>query len=537
MGVSFRLVAAFLIPLLTPLCLVAATAPQATAQGVLRRGNASEPASLDPQRTRDVYESNIVRDLFEGLIAYDAAGRARPGCAERWTISPDGRRYVFFLRAGLVWSDGAPLVADDFAAGLRRALAPQTAAEAASLLYPITGAEAVNTGQAPPEALGVRALDERTLEITLTAPTPYFIELLTHAIATPAPRHAIARWGKDWVKPGKMVSNGAFMLAEWALQDYILLVKNLRFHAAASVALEKIYYTPTPNADSALKQFRNGELDITLGFPRSRLDWLRRTMPGAVHLAPALSLRYLTLNTTRPPLNDRRVRRALSLAIDRRLFAEKIVRSGAPPAWNIVPPGIANYTDPPKLAEATWPLEERHKAARALLAQAGYGPENPLRLTLSYATSLDAKRMVLFIAWSWRKIGVQTSFLNMETKVFFSTLSARDFTIAPIGWVADFNDPANFLYLLQSTTVANNYAGFANPRFDDLMARAARTLDLGVRAGLMRRAEAIALEEMPIIPLTFGVSRYLIAPRVTGWIDNTADAHPSRYLRITREAP
>ena len=505
--------------------------------GTLHRGNGAEPDTLDPQKAALVSESVIIRDLFTGLTTLDSKGRIIPGAAENWEVSEDGKRYVFHIRDDMVWSDGMSVTADDFVFAFRRLLDPMTGAEYATILYLLENGEDVNLGRKPPTALGAAALGPKTLEVRLHTPVPYLLEMFTHASTYPAPRHVVEEHGKDWVKPGRMVSNGAFMLSGWEPQNFVRVVANPEYHEAPSVKLDEVFYYPTSDDSSAVKQFRAGELDINTSFPARQYKWLEENLPGEARIHPWLGVYYYALNSERPPLDDRRVRLALSMTIPREEIATKLLGYGVLPAYNFVPPGVENYTEFHTIDTAApfsgLSAEDRREEARRLLAEAGYSEDNPLEVTISYNTSKDHKKIALAAAWGWKKIGVVTRLLNMEAKVHYNNLKVADFEVARAGWIADFSDAQNFLFLLESDTGPLNYGQFSNPDFDRLMKEAGRTLDLDERADLMARAERIAMAEQPVAPIYFYVSRNLVAPWVEGFEDNARNVHPSRYISIS----
>lgn len=502
----------------------------ADAAMVLRRGNGGEPDTLDPTRSSAEWENNILGDIFMGLTADSADGRAVPGSAARWDISADGKTYIFHLRKNLVWSDGVPLTAADFVYSYRRLLDPAIAAQYAPALYPLINGEAVATGKARPETLGVRAIDDHTLEMKFSAPVPYLPQLLTLAATFPVPRHVIEKYGAAWTQPGHMVGNGAFSLVEWKPQSYVKLVRNPRFYDVKNVRLDAVYYYPGEDSNAALKQFRAGELDAMNGFPSRQLDWLRRNMAAETRVAPWLGTYYYALNNEKYPYSDRRVRLALSMAIERELITDKLLKYGVIPAYGLAPQGIANYGQGARAYFASWPREKRIAEARRLLMSAGFGPDKPLIVTIKYNTSQDHKKIALAVAANWKKIGVVTRLFNVEAKVLYADLRIGDFEAGRAAWVADFNDPQNFLFLLDSATGKLNYSNYKNPRFDALLRQASTMLDLQQRAVVLRQAEQLAMDDQPIIPIYFYVSRNLVAKRVHGWVDNIVDRHRSRYL-------
>lgn len=503
------------------------------ADGVLRRGNRYEPNSLDPHKVNTQYEKNIVSDLFEGLTVYDAEGHPEPGLASSWSASPDGKHYTFHLRPNLLWSDGAPLTAEDAVFSFRRLMDPQTAAPMAPLLYLLKNGRAVNMGTMPLDALGVSATDATTVALELDTPAPYLPEILANAFAVLVPRHLIQQRGDGWSKPGTMVSNGAFTLDSWEPQNRVTLIHNPRFYDAAASKLARVVYIPTQDLTAGLARFRAGELDMQLDFPASQIAAMRETMQVETRLTPTLLTYYLALNTTLPQLADPRVRRALSLAIDRDVLTDKVLRAGEQPAFSFVPPFVATYR--PALADfAATASDARITEAKRLLAEAGYTPDKPLKLTYSHSSNLDLKRIGVIIAGMWKRAGIETSLLNTEGKVHFANLRQGSFEVAFVGWSADFNDASSFLYVLDSSSTSSNYSRYRNPAYDALLKKAANMENAAVRADFLHQAEETLMRDQPVIPLYFGVTKSLVSQHVIGWRANAADVHLSRYLSVVR---
>lgn len=503
--------------------------PCAEGKVCLLAGNGAEPSSLDPHKTTGAWEDRILGDAFVGLTQDDPEGRPIPGMAESWETSADGLVWRFHLREA-VWSDGVPVTADDFVFSLRRIMDPATAAEYASLLYFIVNAQAVNEGKLPKEQLGVTALSPRLLEIRLTHPAPYLTELAKHQTMYPVPKHAVEKWGDAWSQPAHYVSNGPYIVREWRLGDYIRSEKNPRFWDAAKVCVDEVRYLPINDAITAERRVRRGELDMNANIQSNRVAFLRKEMPAYVHTNTYLTVSYLAFNSNLPAFKDPRVRRALTMAIDRSFITDKLLRAGQKPAFTFVPPGVANYERPAPPAWATWPLEERQAEARRLLAQAGYGPGRPLKVEIKHRASPEIMLVMPAIQADWKSIGVETTLQQNEAQIAYASYRARDFQIADAGWIADYNDAMSFLYLMQSATGAQNYGDYKNPAFDALLAQADQEPDVARRAGYLAQAERMMMEDAPVAPLTFGVSRNLVNPRVTGFVDNIVDHHRTRYM-------
>jgi oligopeptide transport system substrate-binding protein len=506
----------------------------ASAETVLHRGVSGEPDTLDPHHASGTWENAIIGDMFLGLTAEAADGSVIPGAAESWTVSDDGLVYTFTLRDHS-WSDGTPVTADDFVFGFKRILDPEEAAEYAYLMYTIDNAEEINTGAlADSDALGVRAIDDRTLEVTLKNPAPFFIEQLTHYTAFPIPQHKLDELGDDWVKAGNIIGNNAYTVVEWVPNTHIKAVKNSNFYDADKVAIDTVYYYPTEERAAALKRFRAGELDINSDFPSDQIDWLKDNLPDETRIYPKLGIYYYPFNTRNPPFDDERIRQALSMAIDRTAITDKVLRTGEVPAYSFVPPGTGGYGDPAVVDWKDMPYDERMAKAKELLAEAGFGPDNPLELTLRYNTSENHKKVAIAVASMWKQLGVQTELFNAEVKVHYNDLQSGDFEVARAAWIADYNDPENFLSLLRTKTGVMNYGAFSNADFDRLMDQSDATIDQAARNDLMRQAEAIAMADMPIIPIYYYVSKNLVGAHVVGFEDNTRDIHRTRWLSVER---
>ncbi len=505
----------------------------AAADGTLRRGNRYEPASLDPHKINTTYEMAIVSDLFEGLVAYGPEGQPGPGLAESWTVTPDGKRYTFRLRPRLTWSDGAPLTADDVVFSFRRLMDPKTAAPFAALLYVLKSGRAVNTGAAAVEALGVSAPDAATVILDLDAPAAYLPQILANAYAGIIPRHVVAQKGDDWIQPGNAVASGAFMLESWRPHEDVTLVQNPRYHDAAAVKLARVIYLPTEDLTSGLARFRAGELDTQIDVPLAQLDRLRTDLPVETRLSQTLLTYYLAVNTSVVKLADQRVRRALSLAIDRDVLTTKVLRGGEQPAFSFVPPTVAGYQ--PAFADfADKSSDARLAEANQLLSAAGYGLGKTLQVTYNHSSNLDLRRIAVIIASMWKRVGIETTLINTEGKVHFANMRQGNFDIAFAGWQADFNDASSFLYVLDSASTRSNYARYHNPAYDSLLAQAAAMENAGARADLLHKAEEQLMRDQPVIPLYYGVTKNMVSQRVVGWRANAIDTHLSRYLSVVK---
>ena len=501
---------------------------------VLNRGNGGEPDTLDPHRNEENSGSEILRDLFEGLTTETVDAHIVPGTAASWTISDDGLVYTFSLRPEAHWSNGDPVVAEDFVAGLRRTVDPATASTYAQILYPIENAEAVVTGRLPPTALGVRAIDDRTLEIRLATPTPYFLALLSHGTTYPIHRASLATHGSNFARAGNLISNGAYRLTEWVVQSHIKLGRNAHYWDADNAQIDTVYFHATENIDAELRRYRAGELDMTFQFPSSQYDWIQENLPGQLHNEPYISTYFYVFDVTEPPFDDIRLRRALSMAIDRRVIAADVAGAGQPPAYGVVPDGVADYT----AARYDWAAlsdAERLAEARSLYAAAGHSAERPLRTEIRYNTSENHQRIAIAIAAMWRQnLGVETSLVNEEWKVMLQTrLDHSAWEVMRLGWIGDYNNAYTFLEIFESSH-GQNFAGYSDPDYDALLTQITRERDPVRRRALMQSAEQRVLDAYPIVPLYFYTNKHLVKPYVEGFRANIMDHNYSRHLRVER---
>ncbi|GED23478.1 peptide ABC transporter substrate-binding protein [Halomonas halmophila] len=503
----------------------------ATQAQTLDIGVMGELASFDTSQVAGgVWESQVLMDVYEGLFKLAPDGELLPGMATDYQVSEDGRTYTFQLRDDARWSDGEPVTAEDFVTGWRHLLKPRNASKYAYMLYPVVNAEAVNRGDMPPEKLGVEALDEgRTLRVELEHSTPYFPQLLTHYTAYPLPTHLLEEHGSDWVDLEHIATNGAFTPVEWVSQSRISVEPNSQYYDAEQVSLERVNYHTSEDRNAALSRFRAGELDIVREYASERYQWLKENLPEATRMAPYLGSYYYVFNhRDGHPTSDARVREALSLAIRRKVLAEQLMQGTFEPAHAFVPPGVNHYEGLDE-APTAGKLEARMARARKLLQEAGYGPDNPLQLRLRYNSSEEHKRIAVAIAAMWRPLGVEVDLINAEATVHYQTIAEGDFDVARAGWVADYNDAENFLTLLKSG-VGNNYGAYANPAFDALLEKAARTQDADARQALLEEAETLAMQDHAVAPLLYYVSRNLVNPALKGWQNNIEDDHPSRWI-------
>jgi oligopeptide transport system substrate-binding protein len=499
----------------------------------LIRGNNAEPDTLDPALYSATYEDAIIGEMFVGLMTENAAAEQIPGAAENHRVSADGLTYTFRIRDHR-WSDGVPVTAEDFVWSFRRVLAPKTAAQYASLFYPIVNAKAVNAGHLPPEALGVRALDARTLEIRFAVQVPYVETLLSRPCFYPVPRHVVTRYGEDWTNPGKMIGNGPYKLKEWVPNDHVALEWNPYFYDATNVNIRRVVIHPTQDYAAALMRFRTGGLDIDVDVPSQDIGWVKRNLPGTMRIAPYALTEYVLFNVRAKPVNDVRVRTALSLAIDRDTIVTRVMGAGEAAAWSFVPPHMPNYPGTAQLRFRNLPMVARRARARALLAAAGYSSARPLAFDFNITTESTTRVVAVALQSMWKQIGAEVRIVPSDEKDHYNVLLKQNFSVAWAAWVADYLDPKNFLMLGATGSGVLNNGAYSNPKFDALIARSDAIADPRARGECLAEAEQIVLDDAAFAPVYFGVTRTLVSPAVRGWVDNAVNIHRTRWLSLDR---
>ena len=490
--------------------------------------NGAEPETLDPAVITGQPEGRIVNALFEGLTTFDASARPGPGMAESWTISDDKRVYTFKIRAEAKWSDGRPLTAQDFVNSWHRTLSPETAASYNYQLFYIKNAQPFAEGKITDfNEVGVKALNERTLEVTLESPTSFFLDLCATPPLAPVPLKTIEKFGDNWVKPGQIVTNGAYQLEAWRINDKIRLKKNSYYWNAKNVDLEMIDALPISKATVAFNFYASGLADLIMDknlTPNSLMEELKKRPD--FHVSPVLSIYFLRFNCTKPPFNDVRVRRAFSQAIDKKLIVQKITRAGELPATSFVPPGLSGYVSP---TAEPYDVE----AARKLLAEAGFAKGDGFPFTsFLYNESDQNESIAVELESMWRKnLEVEINLARQEWKVYLNSLSTFDYGVARSSWVGDYPDANTFLDMFV-TGNGNNRTGWSDPNYDRLIAEAARETDPGRRFEILKKAENILInEQVPVCPLYYFVGIQLFDPAKWGGIEpNVLDEHPLKAI-------
>jgi len=487
--------------------------------GTLLVGNGAEPASLDPHLLNALTDMRVAMALFEGLTVLDEkSAQPLPGAATRWEVSADGLTYTFHLRPEGKWSNGERVTAGDFVYSFRRILTPALGATYAYMLWPIRNAEAFNTGKLTDfTTVGVTALDDLTLRVTVERPTAYLPALAAHSTWFPVPRGTVEKFGRldardtAWTRPGNLVGNGAFVLTEWRPNAHILVTKNPHYWGAAQNRLERVMLFPTEKADAEELAFRAGQLHVTASLPSSKIAVYRRQTPESLRIDPMLSVSYLNFNVTKPPLNHVKVRCPLAIAIDLTAISARIHESTYPPAATLVPPGCGGYTPPPG-------LKNDFAAARALLAEAGFpGGKGLPVIPFQVLNHESVAKAAEAIQAMWQtELGVTVTLEQIEQKTLYQNQQNLTHVIGTLGWNADYPDPINFLEIFR-TGNGNNWTGWGNRDFDAMLDEAGRVTDPAERMALLQRAETLLLAEAPLAPYVFRARTFALHPAVQNW--------------------
>jgi len=502
----------------------------------LHRSLSADVAEIDPHLVTGLPEIAVVTALFEGLIGEDPHDLSPvPGVAARWEVSDDGLRYTFHLRADARWSNGAPLTAADFLASYRRVLSPTLGADYASSLFLVQNAQAYHRQLCDFADVGFAAPSPHTLVITLDHPVPHFLALLAQPVWFPVYLPALEKTGQpyargnSWTRPENFVGNGPFVLTEWKPDRRIVVERNLQYWDVHSVRLAAIHFHPSSSVEAEERAFRSGQVHLTESLPLSKIESYARNHPELLHIEPFLDTYFYRLNVTRPILNDAKVRRALSLAIDREAIVG-LTAGKQRVATSFTPLGLAGYTPPTT-------VRYDPTAARTLLAEAGYENGHGLpTLELSINNSGNHRIIAEAVQAMWqRELGLRVSIVNMEQKTLLSQRRALDYQILRSDWAGDYLDPMTFLEIFSSTS-GNNHTGWSSADYDALLHRAARTQNPTARYELLARAEEILLREAPIIPIYYYTTVRLISPSVRGWFPTLLDRHPYKHLWLDNEA-
>jgi oligopeptide transport system substrate-binding protein len=487
--------------------------------------NGAEPESLDPAIVTGVLEGRLISALFEGLVNLDPETlEARPGVAASWDISADGLTYIFHMRDNAKWSDGSAVVADDFLRSWRRVLEPKTAAPYAYQLFPVSGAEDFHAGKVDFAQVGISTPDEHTVKVTLRSPCAYFLDLVAFQTLVPVPR-GIEAFGERWVRPEHMISNGPYKLQSWEPRQSIVMVSNPEYWDRELCKLTKITALPYDDLETAYKRYQDGKLDWMPAIPQPKVDEIKR-LPD-YYVMPYLGTYFFRFNVEKPPFDDARVRKAFSLAIDRKDITDHVLKSGEEPTGAFCPP-VSGY-------EPIKGLSFDRDQAKKLFAEAGYGDGGKKfpQVELLYNTSESHKQIAEAVVQHWRTVlGVSVSLRNSEWKTFLAALDQKDYQIGRSSWIGDYNDPNTFFDMFV-TNGGNNQTGWSNKTYDELVKKSQLEIDPAKRLALFAEMERIlVVDECPIAPIYRYVNKGLLRERVRGWFENIRDQHPFQYIWI-----
>ena len=502
---------------------------------ILHLGNGAEPMGLDPQIVTGVPEHHIISALIEGLVTENKKNlNPEPGTAERWETSEDGLVWKFYLRKDAKWSNGDPVTAIDFVQSYQRMLTPSLGSQYAYMLHVVKNAEAYNSGKLKDfSQVGFMAINDKQLNITLKAPTPYFLSLLNHYSWFPVHIPSIKEHGgidkpdNRWTLPGNFVGNGPFILDKWEINKVIVVKKSPTYWDRKTVKLEKIHFHPISDVEVEERAFRSGQIHVSNTIPLNKIEVYRKKDAEKLRIDTYLGTYFYRLNTKRKPLDDKRVRMALALAVDRESIVRNIHYRTVKEAGNITPPGTGGYT------YQGLPLKYDPDKARQLLSEAGFpGGQGFPKLSVLYNSSEQHRRMAEVIQQMWKKnLGIEIELANEEWKVYLKTSQEMDYDISRAGWIGDYPDANTFLDMWL-TDGGNNYTGFSSVEYDKLISDAANAPSVEARLTLFQKAEELLMNEMPILPIYFYTARYLIDPQVREWHPTILNHHPYKHVYL-----
>jgi oligopeptide transport system substrate-binding protein len=512
----------------------AIAATPASAEMVINRGFGASPDTLDPHLNFGAREAWIQDDMYEGLVAYDSKGEMVPGAAETWEVSDDALVWTFRLREGLKWSNGDPVVAQDYVNGLIRTIDPATASDKSyyySSTIRIVGAAEFTEGTSKdPKSVGISAPDDRTVIIRMLSPQPNMLYLMGSFHMPPLHTPSYEKFGGDFIKPENIVTNGAYIMTENVPQSHVTLARNPSYWNTANVKPDKVVYHVTEDDQTELKRYQAGELHVTNEIPSDQLETLKAELGDQVRLAPFVETMYFSFNITKPPFDDIKVRQALSMALDREVLQNKILKAGYPVNCGYSPDNDPRYLQP-RVKECDMPKAEREAISRQLMQEAGYGPDNPLKFTLESSSENTSKRLAEGAALMWRQVlGVQAKVNAQEFQAWLDTFNNGNWEVFNDNLVADFPGPESHLgYMRPSGEVGYNWK---SDEYEAAMDKAQAEGNIETRYKLMADAERILLDYYLTAPSNMTNTRHLVKPELKGWDDNPIDAHPSKHLSL-----
>ncbi|MFM8316600.1 MAG: peptide ABC transporter substrate-binding protein [Deltaproteobacteria bacterium] len=504
---------------------------QSAVPQILNLGNGGEPKDLDPHITTGVPEFHILMNLLEGLVNKDPKTLTPiPGVAEKWKLSKDGKTYTFSLRKNAKWSNGEPVTAQDFIYSWTRLLKAETASEYAYQGFYIKNGKAFNEGKIKdPAQLGIKAIDLYTLEVQLENPTPFFLSLLFHHSLYPVHRATIEKFGSRWTRPENFVGNGAFILSKWEINKVVSVKPNPYYWDKGIIKLTEANFYPIDKHETEEKMFRAKNLHSVDDLPLEKLPLWQKDSSGVFKTHPYLGTYYYWFNCNKAPLNNKKVRQALTLAIDRDRIVKFVTRGGQVPATMFTPPGTGGYQPQARLPKDG----SQFAKAKQLLKEAGFPDGKGLpTIEILYNTSDNHKKIAEAIQQMWKEtLGIDATLFNQEWKVYLDNQHTKNYMVSRAGWIADYNDPNTFLDMFV-TNGGNNHSGYSNATYDQLIEAAKKETNPKKRFAIFQKAEDILLEDLPIMPIYIYSRNYLLSNEVQGWHPNIEDIHPLKYISI-----
>lgn len=475
-----------------------------------------EPSTLDPAKSTTLAESDAEMAIFEGLTRLDDNGKPQPAMAESWTVSPDGKTYTFKLRPGVKWADGKPVTAHDFEYAWKRVLNPDVAASNAYMLYILKNGEDYNNEKAKAEDVGVKAVDDNTLVVTLSSPAAYFIGLTAFHAYYPVRQDIVEANPDTWASNAKtIIGNGPFVLTKWQHSAEMDFVKNKDYWDAKSVKLQAMEWPISESQSTRLTLVEGGAADMTVEPPVADQD--RLTKMGLFKVKPSLGTYYYVFNVKAAPFDNPKVRQAFSMVIDRKAIVDNIVHGGKIPAYAFVPPGMTDEaTGKDFRAEGGNLVDVNVAKAKELLKEAGYGPNHPLPpITILYNTNEMHKAIAEAVQAVWQTdLGADVTLQNQETKVFMANREEGHYQVARASWIGDYADPQTFMDVFSDPA---NDAQYHNDQYNALMDEVHNTVDVGKRMQLLHEAEQMLFDQSLLIPIYYTTTPYVANDKIAGY--------------------
>jgi oligopeptide transport system substrate-binding protein len=478
----------------------------------------AEIPSIDPQLVEDNNSTRVATDLFQSVVKLDQSNVPTAALAKNWQVSSDGKTYTFHLRDNLKFSNGAPIEASDIVFSWQRLVDPQTGSPYTYIATSIINADKITSKQLPVSALGVKAVDDKTVELQLAYPDSDILAKLALPAFAVVNKDSVVKYGKQWTDPKNLVTSGAYFMKEHVVNGYLLITKNPYYYAANQVKINEVKFYPLVDTNTALAKYKAGNLDMTWTTPIDQHKELSLDYKDQLHTTPMEGLVYYDLNMLRPEFKDVRVRQALSLAIDRVVLTKEVLGTGVVPSYSPVTPSV----DGGKYTKAVYPWINDARSSQIAQAQqlykaAGYSATNPLKLTITYATDDERKKVALAVASMWQNVlGAQVEVQNTDWKTFLESLRNGGYQIAADRWIADYNGVTTYTQMYVCNA-AENSAKYCNPDYDKYIKLATYETNAEKRADYYNKALNIVVNDSPMIPLYQPAIRRLVNPEVKGY--------------------